>query len=834
MRWAGRRSRGAALIGVLMATTALTAVVASGEGAAQTSRADDRGAMQQPGKTRLAQAAPAQRSFDIPAQPLADALTQFGRQSGMQVSVDAGLIRGISSPGVGGSMPPEHALRQLLAGTGIGYRLTGGDTAMLERLPTGGSGVMQLDPVMVEGKRVAPRQAEIGNLPPAYAGGQVATGGKLGIFGNRDMMDTPFNQTSYTAELMQNQHVAHIADVLNNDPTAHANGSTSTGADDFSIRGFYVGNTDLLFNGMAGVAPTFFNSMMAESIERVEVLKGPNALLNGVAPNGSVGGAINMIPKRAGDAPLIQFTPSYTTDSQLGGHIDVGRRFGADRQFGVRFNGVYRNGDTPIDYQSRESRLAALGLDYRGEKLRVAADLGYQEQDFQGIRDFTSLAAGVPLPDAPDNTENYDGPHDFSNPRVYYGTFRAEYDLLDQLTAFAAVGGSERNQQSILVNRTIIDGQGDLSAVNAGLRADKMYSRTLEAGLRSRFDTGAFQHQVALVHTWFNRDWRRISEPFTRPASNIYNPVFGPNPDLFSHPDPDDARKASDLTLSGTTLADTVSILDERVQLTIGGRLQKIESTNFNTTTGAVTSSYEEDKITPLVGLIVKPWQRVSLYANYIQGLQQGPTAPLTAVNAGEIFPPFVTEQYEIGAKVDFGRIATTLALYQIAQPNGFVDPVTNIFGIDGEQRHRGVDLNVFGELVPGVRLLGGAAFINSELTQTADGVNEGNRGAAVPEWRLVLGAEWDTPFIRGLTLSARTIYNGSMYLNTANTQEMPDWARVDIGARYRLEWAFGKPVTIRANVQNVLDASYWDANSFGQLTLSDPMTFSLSATFDF
>ncbi|MGH6619173.1 MAG: STN domain-containing protein, partial [Alphaproteobacteria bacterium] len=191
LRWAGGRSRSAALIGVLMATTALTAVAASGEPAAQTGRAGERGAMQQPGTTRLAQAAPAQRGFDIPAQPLADALTQFGRQSGMQVSVDAGLIRGISSPGASGSMLPEQALRRLLAGTGIGYRLTGGDTAMLERLPSGGSGVMQLDPVMVEGKRIAPRQAQIDALPAPYAGGQVATGGSVGIFGNRDVMDTP-------------------------------------------------------------------------------------------------------------------------------------------------------------------------------------------------------------------------------------------------------------------------------------------------------------------------------------------------------------------------------------------------------------------------------------------------------------------------------------------------------------------------------------------------------------------------------------------------------------------------------------------------------------------
>jgi iron complex outermembrane receptor protein len=148
-----------------------------------------------------------------------------------------------------------------------------------------------------------------------------------------------------------------------------------------------------------------------------------------------------------------------------------------------------------------------------------------------------------------------------------------------------------------------------------------------------------------------------------RNNSNIYNQVFGPGPDKSLQPSPGDAKKFQDLTLSGTALADTLSILDERVQLTLGARYQRIDSTFFNITTGAVTSNYNEGKITPMVGLVVKPWQRLALYANYIQGLQEGPVAPLTAANAGEGFDPFVTKQYEVGAKLDFGRFATTLAL---------------------------------------------------------------------------------------------------------------------------------------------------------------------------
>jgi iron complex outermembrane receptor protein len=101
----------------------------------------------------------------------------------------------------------------------------------------------------------------------------------------------------------------------------------------------------------------------------------------------------------------------------------------------------------------------------------------------------------------------------------------------------------------------------------------------------------------------------------------------------------------------------------------------------------------------------------LSLYGNYIEGLSVGPTAPQTAANAFEVFPPIKSKQYEVDAKLDFGQFATTLAAFQITQPNSFTDPATNIFGVDGEQRNRGLEFNVFGEPQDGFRLLGGLAF---------------------------------------------------------------------------------------------------------------------------
>lgn len=95
------------------------------------------------------------------------------------------------------------------------------------------------------------------------------------------------------------------------------------------------------------------------------------------------------------------------------------------------------------------------------------------------------------------------------------------------------------------------------------------------------------------------------------------------------------------------------------------------------------------------------------------------------------------------------------------------------------------------------------------------------------------LGAEWDVGALPGFTLTARAIHTGDQYLNDANTLEIPDWTRFDIGSRYVFK-THGKTVTLRASVENVFDKRYWStASSFG-LTFGTPRTALLSATLDF
>ena len=86
---------------------------------------------------------------------------------------------------------------------------------------------------------------------------------------------------------------------------------------------------------------------------------------------------------------------------------------------------------------------------------------------------------------------------------------------------------------------------------------------------------------------------------------------------------------------------------------------------------------------------------------------------------------------------------------------------------------------------------------------------------------------------VAGITLTARVIHTGEQYVDTANTLEADAWTRVDIGARYRTN-AFGKPLVLRANVENLFDEAYWGVSTFGYLHVGEARTLLLSATVDF
>jgi iron complex outermembrane receptor protein len=132
------------------------------------------------------------------------------------------------------------------------------------------------------------------------------------------------------------------------------------------------------------------------------------------------------------------------------------------------------------------------------------------------------------------------------------------------------------------------------------------------------------------------------------------------------------------------------------------------------------------------------------------------------------------------------------------------------------------------------LRVLGGAAYTDATMTHGASAALTGKTIYGTPKWKANLGGDWSVPGAGGLVLNARVVYTGSQYVNSANTQRIDGWTRVDLGARYALH-VQGRPLQLRANVENVADKSYW-AGSFndGYVTQGAGRTYKLSASVDF
>ena len=192
----------------------------------------------------------------------------------------------------------------------------------------------------------------------------------MGLLGNVPTMKSPFNVASYTDNLIRDRQAATAADALILDPSVRSTHPGGGVLDSFNIRGFPIGegnSGEFAFEGLYGIAPTY--RLFTDYIERIEVLKGPSAALSGAAPNGGVGGVINVVPKRAGE-DLTRFTLDYGSTARFGGQWDVARRYGAGREWGVRASGSLRGGDTPIDRQSETTGVGSLALDYQGQRYR--------------------------------------------------------------------------------------------------------------------------------------------------------------------------------------------------------------------------------------------------------------------------------------------------------------------------------------------------------------------------------------------------------------------------------------------------------------------------------
>ncbi|MEN2387551.1 TonB-dependent siderophore receptor [Comamonas sp. A7-5] len=690
----------------------------------------------------------------------------------------------------------------------------------------------------------ASADASAQGLAKSFAGGQVARGARVGVLGNQDMMETPFSATSYTSDLIQDQQAKSVGDVLLNDAGVRSARGFGNFQQAYFVRGFVLYSDDVAYNGLYGLVPRQY--MASEFVERVEVFRGANAFLSGAGAGsvsgGGLGGLINVVPKRAGNEPLNRVTLGGASGGQAYAAADVARRFGPDDAAGVRLNLARRSGGTGVSSEKVHTTVGSLGLDWRSSRARLSADLGWQEHKLTAPRPSLTPSGNLPIPAAPDSKTNYAQPWTYSNSHDLFGTVRGEYDFNDQWTGWAAVGMRRGSEDNALSGLTLSSAAGD-ATVNRFDNTRKNRVKTGELGLRGKFETGSVKHSVVASLSAFDSSERNAwgYNYATGQSNNIYNPVALPAPGytglggILGSP-----RETERIKTSSLALADTLGFMDERLLLTVGMRYQSIKVDGFDATTGASSGNYDKSRVTPVAGLVFKLTPEVSAYANYIEGLAKGGSAPMTnggqvVSNAGQVFAPYVSRQKEAGLKYDGGNIGASASFFTTSMPSAYVQ--NNVYGVFGKQRNRGLEFNVFGEPVKGLRLLGGLTLLDAKYLTTASGANDGKRVVGVPRSQANIGADWDVPGVHGLALNARLMYTGAQYANAGNTQRVPAWTRFDLGARYLMDVG-GKLVTLNARVDNVANRNYWASvggyATNGYLVQGAPRTFSLTASVDF
>lgn len=674
-------------------------------------------------------------------------------------------------------------------------------------VPAADPDALTLPEVQVKARRDA--QA----LLPAAPGGLSGTGARLGILGNTDVMETPMTVNSYTQELIRGFQARSVGDVLQGDPSVWQSTNEGHMFEQFLVRGLSVLGSDAAYNGLYGIAPS--GHIPTEFIERVEVLRGPNALLGGVPPSGAVGGMINLVPKRAGSKPITDLTVSYSSKSYLQTHVDLGRRFGEEQRLGVRFNGAYGQGETGVAEQEKGRRFGSIAIDYEADRWSLSFDAYNSRQKVRNgspaMYSFTGLGHLLSPPDS--DTNLFRDSHGTYRNHGYMA--RGEYRFSNDWTAYAAAGASKADGRGLMFGtRTIVNNDnGDAQGFvyNVTTLAE---NKTVETGVEGVVRTGSVSHRLNIAASLLEHKEGTANRPNIGYAQNIYHPVAPVFPEA-----PVDPALTVDNRMTSLAVADTLGLLDERVLLTLGARFQQIRQH---------ASDYSESRVSPALGVVFRPWgQDVSLYANYMEGLSSGEIVGTGFANEGHAFKPLTTRQIEGGVKIRAAGATHSLGLFQIERPTIITDTAANRRVEGGKQRIRGAEWSVSGELAGTVSVFGGVSIFDARQVDT------GLDSFSIPKWIARLGGQWATP-INGLSVNGRFVYVGKQWLDSANRLELPSWHRFDIGASYKLRLG-QTPVVLNAFIENLTDRNYWYGPfNDGYAMQGMPRTFRLAATFSF
>ena len=726
-------------------------------------------------------------------------------------------------------------------------------TVMLLGLETALAVEVVLEPVEV--------RAKAGSAEDGYV---VDTTKNLGPLGNRTLLDTPYTINVASEEFMENIQASSPGELFNRLPGVNINGGNSehNHYHTVNVRGFSELGSSTQLNGV----PTGVHSNIGaflEELESVEVVSGLAGFLYG---SGNVGSTINWNFKR----PLYKHTnklrvgnfgnEAYFAHADLSGPI-------ADGKFAYRLNLLTQNGEGVVKPQNLERQLisaafdwnvtdnllvqalaskAQIKLDGRQGGIFIQGDVNNAYPTTQVTGAFnqpTRPLTSVPKPVAndqlfvPSDARNYIDKTDVG--------IGIKYKINEQLNVRAAThyNRAVTEQQSATIT---LSEDPDLYFFSPSASRQIFDSKGGYAYLDAVFDTGPLEHKVTIGFNGWVMDRYGTTGGNTTPANQLYQGRFS-NPGL--------AQKFSinALDLWSTVSDDYITQKNNRYNLFIGDSIKFYEqfevlvginrSTIHNrgyNSSGLRTSEYKDSAFTPTLAFMYKPVSNVTTYISYAESLEPGTVVSTTDQggwtwsNAGEALSPMKSQQYEIGVKAEIGDMLLTAALFHIDRAIQYGDYNRQTWVQNGNQRHRGLELTWRGKITENFSLMGGANFLDAEITKSGTSSHVGNWPNFVPKFAGKLYAEYAVPFLDGLTITGGVNHFGKVYTNRTNTLELPAFTTADLGLRYELE-VMGLSTIYRLKVNNITDERYWYAGgSISHMHVGQPRTIAFTAELRF
>ncbi|RBO84664.1 TonB-dependent receptor [Marinomonas aquiplantarum] len=763
------------------------------------------------------------QQMSVPAGNLGQTLTKLAYENQIPLAFDPALTQDIQNQAISGDFTAFELMDALLADTSL----------ILTSSPDGTYRLLNQTDYTMSGLAISAKEIS-GALLSEYKGGQIESGGRLGIFGLQDSSEVPFSLVSYTNKAIEDQQLESIAEVLDNDASVQSGFGFGNYAESFMVRGFQLDSDAISYSGLYGILPR--QVVSTNAVESVQLLKGANTFVNGVTPGGTgIGGAINLEPKRA-EEHLNAITLDTTLEGQIGVSTDVARRYGDLNEWGVRVNALHRGGDSAIDNESRSETSISLGMDYQHEHLSIAADMGYQKQTIDAGRSVVYIGSALTQLSPPASWKNYAPSWANSELETLFTMLKADYQLSDNWAIKGALGINHNEEYGDYGSPTVSseDGTATMYRLSVPYESDTI-SSTL--GLIGDIQTGSISHQLNLSYSDLTYKTYTAYTMSGSSNTNLYDPVDGSYPSTtWSGGNMDNPKRRSATHNQGLSFADTLGFWEEELLLTLGLRHQTINVDNYSYD-GDPESSYDDSATSPIYGLVYKASDEISLYFNHVEALQQGEiiASSESYANAGSNLAPYHSKQNEVGIKFENGTLGASAALFEITQPQAYAG-ANNIYDYYGTQRNQGLELNIFGEPLTGLRINTSATWLNAKLEDTQNGANDGNYAPNISQYRVVLGAEYKLPQITGFSLGGKIIRSGPQYVDSANTFKLDPWTRLDINARYQ-SFIGQQPVTWRLNITNLTNESYWASSKEGftnYLTQGNPREIKLSLSTEF